>query len=214
MTAADALAKAKESAGRGGLVGRAKGMCNKMDIGSRLKNSRALKSISSTSHKVLGSAKAAFLKTGAGKSIASSLSGAGSGVLAKLGPLLANPYVLGGLAAAAAVGGGIYGGVKGWKNAGKNWGLKEGQKATATQKASSMVAGAMTFGFGGKRATKAVNAAMDFGGVNNLIKAFGGNKAVMDAKDIENFQKKCAVHISKGEKSYERMLSRFHHAVA
>ena len=76
MKAADALAKAKQGAGGGGLVGRAKGVFGKMDIGSRLKNSKALKSISSTSHKVLGSAKAAFLKTGAGKSIASSLSGA------------------------------------------------------------------------------------------------------------------------------------------
>ena len=158
-------------------------------------------------------AKTAILKTGAGKSIMASLSKAGPGVMAKMGPLLTNPYVLAGAAAAVAAGG-VYGAVKGWKNAKKNWGLKEGQKATATQKASSMVAGAVTFGFGGKRATKAVNAAMNFAGVNNIIKAFGGNRAVMDAKDIEKFQKKCAVHIEKGEKQYERMLSRFNKAVA
>ena len=182
-------------------------------VKSLAKNAHVKKALGSVT-KMGNAAKTAFLKTGAGKSIMASLSKAGPGLLAKAGPLLMNPYVLAGAAGVAALGGGIYGGIKGWKNAGKNWDLKKGQKATATQKASSMVAGALTFGFGGKKATKAANAVMNFGGVNNLIKAFGGNKAVMDAKDIEKFQKKCAVHIQKGEKQYERMLARFNKAVS
>ena len=210
LTAAEALKKAKSGAGGGGLLGQLSAYKDKLALGEKFKNSK----VASVLKAVKGKAISKFAGTKAGASILSSLSKAGPGVLAKMGPLLANPYVLAGTAAAALAGGSIYGGIKGWKKAGANWGLKQGQKATATQKASSAIAGALTFGFGGKRATKAINAAMEFGGANNLIKAFGGNKAVMDAKDIEKFQKKCAVHIQKGEKQYERMLSRFNKAVS
>lgn len=210
LTATDAFKKAKAGAGGGGLLGKLGAYKDKLSLGEKFKNSK----VASVLKAVKGKAISKFAGTKAGASILSSLSKAGPGVLAKMGPLLANPYVLAGTAAAALAGGGIYGGIKGWKKAGANWGLKQGQKATATQKASSAIAGALTFGFGGKKATKAVNAVMEFGGTNNLIKAFGGNKAVMDAKDIENFQKKCAVHIQKGEKQYERMLSRFNKAVS
>ena len=155
-----------------------------------------------------------FASTKAGASIMGSLSTAGPGVMAKLGPLMANPYVLAGVAAAAAAGGGIYGGIKGWKNAGKNWDLKEGQKATASQKLASALGGALTFGFGGKRATKLVDKGLDFIGAKNIMRAFGGNGAMMEAKDIEAFQNKCKVRIEKGDKQYEKMLTRFNKAVS
>ena len=155
-----------------------------------------------------------FASTKAGASIMGSLSTAGPGVLAKLGPLMANPYVLAGVAAAAAASGGIYGGIKGWKNAGKNWDLKEGQKATASQKLASALGGALTFGFGGKRATKLADKGLDFIGAKNIMRAFGGNGAMMEAKDIEAFQNKCRVHIEKGDKQYEKMLTRFNKAVS
>ena len=137
-------------------------------------------------------------------------------LLGKAAPLLAKAAAAAGPIGLAALAGtvGIVKGIKGWKNAGKNWGLKEGQKATATQKTSSAIASALTLGFGGKRATKAVNSVMNFTGINNFIKAIGGNRAVMDSKDIEKFQKKCLAKIKLGHSQYKQLLSSFNNAVA
>ena len=195
-----------------------------LEWGAKLKNSGAVQkglgwaktAGSAVKGKALGAAKLLGGKASAigaklaGSGLGKAIAGGGAKLAASLAGTPVGPII--GIAAAAAALG--YGAFKGVKKTKENWGLRKDQKASANQKVSSAIAGALTLGFGGKRATKAVDAVRGFLGQKNMVRAIMGNRGTMEPEDVEKFRKKCLNRINKGQKQYERILTRFNKAVA